>query len=94
MTPCKNLSKYILVWMLLISIGLHGDVDIQGEDWGVLKRTLGDLSFLSVCSPEKDCWCSLEKDCRLSFLACCSKEDYSAWRGWVVGVARRFEQNK
>ena len=34
----------------------------RGEDWGVLKRTLGNLSFLSVCSPEKDCWRCLEKD--------------------------------
>ena len=38
------------------------------------KITPDNLSFLSVCSPEKDCW--------LSFLAYRSKENYSAgWRG-------------
>ena len=49
------------------------------ESWKGLS-----VIFLEVCSPEKDCW--------LSFLAYSSKENYSAWRGWVAGVARRFKQ--
>ena len=51
------------------TVGLQLHDVREGEDWEVLKMTLDNLSFLSVCSPEKDCWCSLEKDCWLSFLA-------------------------
>ena len=60
------------------------------EDWGVLKRTLGNLSW--GCIPEKDGLCSLEKEYWLSFLAYSSQGNNSAMREWVAGVARRFEQ--
>ena len=57
------------------------------ESWKGLW--LGNLSWGFV-SPEKDCWYSLEKDCWISFLAYSSKENYSAWRGWVAGVGSTF----
>ena len=54
-------NSFVIKIIMLYSRLAVAPCEREGEDWRVLKRTVSNVSFLSVCSPEKDCW--------LSFLA-------------------------